>query len=253
MMINIDEVMEQDEFEKREALIKRQKALRKKRKRRFRLSLFLFVLLIVAVYVFSPVSNLNIIHVNGNKIYNEEEVIEIAEVVEGNKTITYIPHFVEQKLEADSLIKEAYVSTDFFNRLNIEIVEEKGVAYYSKEGQHYILLENGEEILVSEMKDVIELPYLVDLDEAQRKLFVEGAKEVAPSDLALVSEVSHYSTSYDKNMVEMLMQDGLKVRSTMDGIALLEYYTDTVKGITSSDKCIMFIEETNTIATQSCD
>ena len=84
-------------------------------------------------------------------------------------------------------------------------------------------------------------------------LYKENLKNVDSENIWMISEIVHYKTSYDKNMLKLYMQDGHIVLTTMKGLSMLDNYLEMLKALNTTHKCITFVEETNSSYSEKCE
>lgn len=248
-----DEVLQEDELEQRENRANESKRRKRKRRRRSRRMLLILIVLLIVAYFGSQYSNIRIVELKGNSYYSKQEVMALAKIRYDMKSILAPSFLIEKRLSNDTMIKSASVHKSWNGVVSIALEEEKRLGYYEKEGKKYLLIESSEDILVKDVEQTVDVPFLNGLNEKQRSRYRKEAITLDLESLALISEVSHYETSYDKDMLQLTMQDGHIVRTTYEGLKMLDSYKEMLKGVKTDLKCIVFAEETNTMYTEKCD
>ncbi|MDF9825020.1 cell division protein FtsQ [Breznakia sp. PF5-3] len=252
---DFEKVLEKDEQETRyDRVIKHRKKL-KLRKKRVKVLVVLTVILLIGGYMLTSMSNIKILKVKNNVIYSQQQILNKAGLNYSGKMVFHPVFFIERALEKDELIKDVSVSKDYFSgAIYIDITEEKVIGYYNSDGKQYVLLGNGKSVeMKKDQLALISSPYLRDLNKDQRKLLGEELSKIDNEFIALISEIRHYKTSYDDNMLELLMQDGHIVRTNYDSLHLLESYREFLKAKNSDLRCIVFDETTNSSYTEKCE
>lgn len=242
--VDFDSILEKDEQETRyDKVIKHRKKLKLRRKRVKVLLILLFVIC-VGAYMFSSLSDVKIIKVKNNVIYSQQQILDKAGVQYNDKLILHPAFFMERALESDELIKSVTIHKNYISgAIYIDVQEEKVIGYYQEGEGKYVLLENGKTIEMTSTKlSLISSPFIVNLDEEQRSLLAKKLSDIEQADIGLISEVRHYETSYDNNMLELLMQDGHIVRTSFDGLKLLVDYRKILENVKSNLRCINFVE-----------
>ena len=250
---DFDDVLQNDELEERESIAnenKRKKKMRRSRRRKF---LFILVLLLIVVYFVSDFSNINVVETSGNEYYSKQQIMKIANISYDAKSIFAPSFLIENRLENDALIKDASVSKSWGGVISVRIEEEKLLGYYIDKNKYYLWVPNEDPIQMEDKDKLANVPYLNGLNKEQMGMFAKSIKDVKKENIALISEVLHYETSYDKNMLKLIMQDGHIVYTTFKGLALMDSYTEMLKGLKTDLKCIVFAEETNTMYTTQCE
>lgn len=250
---NLDDVLQNDELEQRENIANENKQ-KKKRRRKRRRRLFVMLLIAIAiVYAISDYSNIRIVEISGNSYYSKQQIMNISGISYDMKSILAPSFLIDKRLEEDSLIKSASISKTWDGIVNIEIEEEKLIGYYIKDGKNYLIVDDGDDILIEDENKLANVPYLVDLNKEQMNSYKKAIQSVDKESVWLISEISHYETSYDENMLKLIMQDGHVVFTTFKGLSLLDSYTEMLKELRTDLKCIMFAEETNTMYSEKCE
>lgn len=253
--VDFKKALAKSDTEKRhDKILKKSKKRRIRKKRLKRLTIISIIILFVG-YLLSSLSDIKILKVNNNIIYSQSEILDKAGLHYGGKIIFHPWLWVEHQLKSDPFIESATVSKDYFSgAIYIDIKEEKVVGHYKDKEKNYILLANGESVELNENQiALISSPYIHELDQKQREKLANALKDIKAENIALISEIRYYSTSYDNNMLELLMQDGHIVRSTYDGLKLLKDYRQILEGINSDLRCITFDEATNSSFTSTCE
>lgn len=250
---NFDDVLQNDELEERENIANENKQ-KKKRRRKRRRRLFVFLLIAIAlVYAISDYSNVRIVEISGNSYYSKQQIMNIAGISYDMKSILAPSFLIDKRLEDDTLIRSASINKSWDGIVNIEIEEEKLIGYYSKDGKNYLIVDDDKDVLIKDESKLANVPYLVDLNKEQIASYKQAIEKVNKESIWLISEISHYETSYDENMLKLTMQDGHVVFTSFKGLALLDSYTEMLKELRTDLKCIMFAEETNTMYSEKCE
>ncbi|TDW08372.1 cell division septal protein FtsQ [Breznakia blatticola] len=253
--IDLDGVLRKDEQEiRRDNVLKNR---RKRKLRRKRLKRFSIVILIVVIigYMVSDFSNIRVMKVNNNVIYTQQEILKKANLSYDSKMIMHPGMWIEHKLKEDEFIDDVSVSKNYLTgAIYIDVTEAKVIGHYEEDGKSYVLLANGKSV---EMKDnqlaLISSPYIKDLNKTQRADLANMLAQIDAENLALISEIRYYKTSYDDNMLELVMSDGHIVRSSYDGLALLKNYRKILEGLNDKLRCINIQESSNSVFTSNCD
>lgn len=250
---NLDDVLQNDELEERENIANENK-LKKKRRRKRRRRIFLFLLIAIAiVYMISDYANIRIVELSGNSYYTKQQIMKKAEISYDMKSVLAPGFLIENRLKSDVLIKNATVNKSWDGIIKINISEEKLVGYYTKDGKDYLIIDGEEDVLVKEEGKLANVPYIVDLNQKQLAEYKKAIDDVKKENIWLISEISHYETSYNENMLKLTMQDGHVVYTSFAGLKMLDSYTEMLKSLNTDLKCIMFAEETNTMYTEKCE
>lgn len=252
-MERLDELFEEDELEKRTRIASEQKHKKMKfRKRRKRTILFLLFAVILAYFI-SDYSNIRVIDISGTNFYTKEEIMKIAKLEYGTKSILSPWFVIEKRVEEAPVVEDAKVKKSWNGIVKIQITEEKMLGYHIVDKKAYLIIDGKDDQLVEDETLLATIPYISNMDDEFLQKYKEAIKDVSASNLRLVSEISKYETSYDENMLKIQMEDGHIVYSSLDGLKNLDYYNEILKGLKTTHKCIVFAEESNAAYSQKCE
>lgn len=150
-------------------------AMKKRRKRRTNfkflalITIFLFIILLL-LYFQSSYSDISKIDVQGAKLKNEEFYIGQSKLQINDSMWGFKVEEVEALIGESEWVKSVEVKRQLFNHVQINIEEWHKVAYISKDGTFYPMLDNG--VIFDESTELvpIEAPIFLNFeDEALRK------------------------------------------------------------------------------------
>ena len=239
----LEQVLEKDEQETRYDRVIRHRRKVKRIRKSIRILAILIIISTISIYMLTSLSNIKILKVNNNTIYSQQEILNKASLNYNGKMLFHPVFFIEKVLEEDPLIKDTSIQKNYFSgSIYIDIIEEKVIGQYDASGQSYVLLANGKSIEIVDLQiTLVSSPYIVDLSDEQRTLLADSLLDVDSEYIALISEIRHFSTSYDDNMLELLMQDGRIVRTSYNDIGLLKSYRGVLEKYNSDIRCIYFV------------
>ena len=140
----------------------------------------------------------------------------------------------------------------------IEVEEVDMVGIYTKDKKSYLLLCDGESV---EFKDEglerrMKFPIIGEFSDEQRvlmaKSFAKEEKVVKKEIIALISEINPFKQSYDKHMIELVMQDGNRVHATYEDVYVLNYYKQMLKDLKEDNACIFLDALNGVYSTEDC-
>ncbi|WP_274309376.1 cell division protein FtsQ/DivIB [Solibacillus daqui] len=213
-------------------------AMKKRRKRRTNfkfialITIFLLIILVL-LYFQLPYSNIKKIDIKGAELreeafYLQQSSLQIDDSLWGFKTSE-----VEQTIAENEWIKSVHVKRKFLNDVEITIDEWKKVAYISKDGEFYPMLENG--VIFNDANEVtpIDAPIFWGIeDEALRKKLLKQLVMLKPEVLSLISQINSNSTDADPYAVTLFMNDGYEVRADANTLGeKLNYYPSIIAQI----------------------
>jgi cell division protein FtsQ len=224
-------------------------------KRRMILILLLFVLIISSLfYYFSDLSNINEVLINGNYYLSEQEVLELTNIdIESDKFILKSDNNLKKELLKNIYIEDANIEHLKNNVISIEI-QEKKLAGYVLSDNLKIYFTTGESIEISEEKYNL-ISYCPELNDFENTVVIELAIKMdllSQETIDAMSEIYPYITSYDSNMIELLMSNGKYIFLSPNSISVLENYFELSKVLTDSDECLYIDELSDGIYSSLC-
>lgn len=248
-----DDVFAPDDNELREHHAIQHKTNIKRRRRKIKAFRTLIILVLLCIYLLSGLSDIKALNVSGNVIYSQNEILKMIGLNYHEKSILYPSFYLEYKLKKNDLIKSCKVTKTFGGGVYIHVVEQSIVGYYYEGKVPYVLLSSGDKVKMDvDNINLITSPYINGLNDEQRQKLCRYIKKLDNSDMKLISEIRHYSSSYDNDMLELIMVDGHKVHTSYSGLKLMNSYRDILKGLNSTLQCIEIVEETNSAYSQNC-
>ena len=212
----------------------------------FLLGIIIGFFFLLFLYLISDYSNVYHITVSGNVYLNDEDIVKLSGIDENSKFLFLLTSLKERQVLKSSYIEDVTI-TKLDNRvINIEVNEYKQVAYMYENNDIYILLINGEKILIddSNIYMIVKLPLLEGYDNEQISQILRGFKAIDYKTINEISEIHRYPFSYDENMMEVIMRDGNYCFISWTGLEMLEKYYLIVSGIdTSVDKACIYLDE----------
>lgn len=218
---------------------------RRKANKRLIFLLFLFFLLISCVVYFqSPLSHVNKIMINGNEVYQEDEIIAVSELTKNTNVWKINKNEIEQKLEELTEIKSAKIEVEFPNNIAIEIKEWKRIAYIMKEGLFLPILENGD--ILEERTDVtpVNSPVLQFFSEGNvMEAMIEELNQIPAEVLNSISEIHHDPKDTDQYHIRLFMNDGFEVSASIRSFSeKMAHYPSIVSQLDPTIKGVIDLE-----------
>ncbi len=212
----------------------------------FLLGIIFGFIVLISLFLISDYSNIYRITVSGNVYLSDEDIIELSGISDNSKYLFLIPSFKKKKLEKSPFI-ESVTITKLDNRVvNIEVIEYKQVAYIYENDDVYILLINGDKVLIDDNNIylIAKIPLLEGYNNDQINQILRGFKAIDYNTINEISEIHRYPFSYDENMMEVIMRDGNYCFVSWTGLEMLDKYYLIVSGIdTSTNKACIFLDE----------
>lgn len=222
------------------------------------LSLLVFVLSSFLVYFFSSDSKVQAIQVDGNYYYSDQEILSAAHVTV-NTRLWLTPAFqIKNKVEELPLIRDVDIERKD-NSLKIKVKEQNVIGYYVEKNQNYVLTRSGKSINIDSenLESILHFPLLSGFNEKQRKQIAkefEKDKDVLDKEvIEKIAEIIPYESTYDSNMLQITMQDGNKIFTSLDSLSMLANYADMLNQLEGKNVCLMLDSANSAIEKINCD
>ena len=191
-----------------------------------RLFLFLVILFLV-FYLFINIFKFNItnIYIKGNKIYTDQQIIDLAKINNYPSTFKALSLVIEKNLESDIYIKKAVVKKRFLTKVYIEIEENKPLFY--NETKHKTVLSNQKET-----DDIFMVPTLVNY--VPDSIYANLIKKMLIIDdeiLKRISEIKYDPTDVDEERFLFTMNDGNYVYINLYKMSKINSYIDIIEKV----------------------
>ena len=224
---------------------------RKKRARRRRRKIILIRLLLVVflvgiiygLYQFdqSQYSRVEHIVVKGNDILSDELVKETVNIKEKDRLYLMSAHAMERKLTSHSLIEKAHVKVSRKQRLVLIAIDEKRALAQDQTYTYFkdeIKVENGQLD-----NALLSIPQLMNVDNEEiLKKLLGNLVKVDQASLLAVSEIYHKPTDLDAEYLELVMNQGYFVYTSINTLPLLNNYATIISGADPKNRCIYILE-----------
>ncbi|MBW7650190.1 cell division protein FtsQ/DivIB [Anoxybacillus sp. ST4] len=230
-------------LEERVPKLKEQRRQRANRQLIIYISLF-FMLLLGVIYAQSPLSNVSVIHVEGNNHVSSEEIIELSGVTTNTSFWKVKKDEIEQRIKQHPEVKEVSVKKRIPNRIDIAVVERKRIAYILDNHSFLPILDNGK--VLTHVKQAIpsDAPILIGWKEGEAIQDMASQLANTPNSiLNLISEIHHTPSPSDPRHITVYMNDGIEVSATIDRFAeKIVHYPSIVRQLQPGMKGVLHLE-----------
>lgn len=250
------EILKQNYFLNSRKDAKKKTQFEKSKTRLFFLGIVLGIIILVVLYYFSSYSNVFHVVIKNNVYYTDEEVRELSSISDKDKFVLVNTKKVKESLEEDKLIKEAKVRKIDNHVIEIEIEEYKIIGYASEDGLTNLVLINDDRIEVTKdnMHLIEQVPLIAGYNKEGIAAIEKGFENISIDLISEISEIHHYSFSYDENMMELIMHDGNYCFVSSIGLHMLNQYYNVISNLEVGDEkqCLYIDEVTNTYQERAC-
>ena len=197
--------------------------IKKGKKKYIVLFVILFILIIAGLLYLLSKAKIKNIYVYNNKILNDQEIIELANLEDYPSFLNTTCHSIKKKLNKNEYIKEVKVTKGFLS-INISITEYDPL--FIKGSNNKVVFENG---LETENVEKLTLPTLIsDIEKEEYNKFIKKFPKVNSSIREKISEIKYDPNDYDKERFLFLMNDKNSVYITLTKIEYINKYDEMV-------------------------
>lgn len=210
------------------------------------------------VYYFSPDSRVQVLACEGNYLFTDTQVYQMAGVSTATRMWLTPGFWITHKIESNPLVESASVKKSG-NKMTFEVKEKNVIGYYVKDGQDYMLTSSGESVSIDPayLRSILHFPLLSDFSDQQlaqiAAQFRDNSKYLTREVTAQIAEIVPYKASYDDNMLRITMQDGNVVFSSMDDLVMMTHYEDMLQQLQGQSVCLLLDKDNSAINKVACD
>lgn len=220
------------------------KIVKKKRVKISRLLILIVVLVslfsAIYFYVNTPIRN---IIVNGTTHIRDDELLELAGIIDYPSFWFVRRSSVEEKLLSHPLVESVEVRKEFFNVIRIDVVENRAMLY--NDTDQTITFSNYERISRDLVPGIFRVPRLLnEVPEEQYKILIRELAKLNPSILGKISEIEYTPNDFDRDRFLLFMDDGNLAYVTLTKFNVIDLYNDIVVQL-SGNRGILFLDSGN--------
>lgn len=217
-------------------------AMKKRRRRRTNLkfialiTIFLFIILLL-LYFQSSYSDISKIQIKGAHLKEDEFYIDASTLKVSDSIWGFKVSDIEKNISENKWVKSVEVKRVWVNKVRISVEEWQKVAYISKDGAFYPMLDNG--VIFDESSELVPIDAPIFLgfeDEALRKKILKQLAQLKPEVMSLISQINANPSEADPYAITLYMNDGYEVRADANSLAeKLNFYPSIVAQIESEE------------------
>lgn len=250
-----------DDVEQKFIALQDRKKRRRVRWNRIKLLVIGGSLILAIGYFLSDVSKVKSLNISGNTYYSEQEILNMADLSYETRYILMPEFLITWNLEKQELIDSVSVHKNWYGAIRIEVKEKKILgSIKGADGKTFVVIPGTPvkkvEVDEQHLSRLVHFPVIGDFDDENLQKLVDAfnmnKREVDADLISMISEIHPYERSYNKHMVQLIMQDGNTLFASYEGIPLLNDYKQVLRASMKSHVC-MELDETNaSIYESSC-
>ena len=240
-------------YDEHEERLKKTKARRRRtirRRHQLHLIIALGIVLLILLYFASDLSKVRSLRVEGNRFYSDEQICEMAGVGYDTRYLLRPAFLMENALKGGSLIEDVQVEKSWNGDIRIKVEEKHVIGYLVQEDAYVLLCSSGEQITLQEdeIGSIVNYPLLNGFTDEQldsiAQAFDEVSEEVGAELIERISEILPYETSFNQNMMKIVMRDGNTLYGSYDSVGLLQIYQAALEQLEGKNVCFYMTEKT---------
>lgn len=216
------------------------------KKRKLRVGRLLFILMILgglflAGYIIVNLPIKNIIIKNTNYL-NDDYILELANIKDYPSFILTRKKIIIKKLEASPYIVDVSVKKKFYNKIVIEVEENKPLFY--SENEKKMVFSDKKSIDVDDYS-LYRVPRLMNyVPDTKYESFIKGMNNIEEEILGKISDIEYVPNDLDKDRFLLYMDDGNMVYLTLTKFKMINYYNEVLEQL-EGKKGILYLDNGN--------
>lgn len=209
--------------------LKEKRAKRRKKQKQIQYSVFgllLFVILLILIYMFTPLSKINSVKIEGNDNVSQTSIEKAINVKDDSRMYTYSTSKAIKNLKKNELIKDAEVTKQLPNKLNVKVTENQIVALTKKKDKYVPILEDGTELENYEDGNVTDDgPVLEGFKKEKKDKIIQELAKMSANVRGMIAEVKYDPQENLQNQIKLFTTDEIQIVGNLNTIAnKMKYY-----------------------------
>lgn len=232
-----------------------EKARRRKKRRKMVKAVFaIMVIALITLYFLSDSSHVKTLTVHDNYYYKDEEILKKANLNYQSSFLLSNRFWIAHQLEKDPLIEKVTVKKDLSGGISLWIEEKKVIGYLSDQQNQLVIAQDGVVKINQGSNSIFEnVARIGHFNHNQLQRLKDSFDEVDKEIITMISEIIPYQTSYNNDMVQLVMHDGNRISTTYGGIALVNHYKKILPQLEGTHVCLYADEYTESIFKETID
>lgn len=224
---------------------KEQIKLNKSKRFCFVLSVIVSLFIIGLVYYLSDYSNIYSISVTGNIYLNDEDIIKYSGLTIEDKFLLVNSSKIEKRIiDSSNIIAECDIKKIDGRLIQINVKENKMIAYTFEDGECVVILDNNKREVVNNdnLYLINSIPLIEGFSNEDLILLLKNFNEL---DYKMIDEISeiHFFKDLKYQNIQLIMRDGNNIFTSAYGLNLLNSYYAIESSYEAKDNYCIYFED----------
>lgn len=209
--------------------LKEKRAKRRKKQKQIQYAIFgilLFIILLILIYMFTPLSKINSVTIEGNDNVSKTSIKKAIDVKDDSRMYTYSTSTAVKNLKKNKLIKHAEVTKVLPNKLKVKVTESQIVGLVKKKDDYVPILEDGTELENYEDSNVTDDgPVLEGFKKEKKEKMIQELSKMPAKVRGMIAEVQYDPQENLQNQIKLFTTDETQIVGNLNTIGnKMKYY-----------------------------
>ncbi|MGE0974173.1 cell division protein FtsQ/DivIB [Staphylococcus cohnii] len=209
--------------------LKEKRAKRRKKQKQIQYTIFgilLFIILLILIYMFTPLSKINSVTIEGNDNVSKTSIKKAIDVKDDSRMYTYSTSTAVNNLKENKLIKHAEVTKVLPNKLKVKVTESQIVGLVKKKDDYVPILEDGTELENYEDSNVTDDgPVLEGFKKEKKEKMIQELSKMPAKVRGMIAEVQYDPQENLQNQIKLFTTDEIQIVGNINTIGnKMKYY-----------------------------
>ncbi|MGX0002002.1 cell division protein FtsQ/DivIB [Staphylococcus cohnii] len=209
--------------------LKEKHAKRRKKQKQIQYTIFgilLFIILLILIYMFTPLSKINSVAIEGNDNVSKTSIKKAIDVKDDSRMYTYSTSTAVNNLKENKLIKHAEVTKVLPNKLKVKVTESQIVGLVKKKDDYVPILEDGTELENYEDSNVTDDgPVLEGFKKEKKEKMIQELSKMPAKVRGMIAEVQYDPQENLQNQIKLFTTDEIQIVGNINTIGnKMKYY-----------------------------
>ena len=203
--------------------LKEKRAKRRKKQKQIQYAIFgilLFIILLILIYMFTPLSKINSVTIEGNDNVSKASIKKAIDVKDDSRMYTYSTSSAVNNLKKNKLIKHAEVTKVLPNKVKVKVTESQIVGLVKKKDHYVPILEDGTELENYEESNVTDDgPVLEGFKKEKKEKIIQELAKMPTKVRSMIAEVQYDPQENLQNQIKLYTTDEIQIVGNLNTIA----------------------------------